>query len=421
MRHCRHPRLSKVGIHFAAVHERNSWRKHSQHQTLVAATTGDDGAENLLLNRNRAPAMLELHGQAHAVFVWDEGEQAAHAFRLKPGSESEIERALVPAELLSGFKRGAGPSQEEIERFFASHAIDGEAKAKQSQPLRRQYRYGDRPTWELVFDAVRAFGRPATPAEVGDSIVSLIPSFARANLAPDLSVLSVNCNSRGNHGVNRKPRRTDEGNPYDRLIRIGRGRGVLFDVYKPRAHGVWALVHVGEKVLRPRFIGGADGFELESARDAATAAGMFDPTEDARRRIMAAIVQRDGQPAFRKALLAAYQGACAISGCSVEALLEAAHVVPYRGTHTNMVGNGLLLRADLHKMFDLHMFFIDPSTRKVRLSGMLRRSEYAYLEGVALRQPVDPSMAVLDEVLEHHKGRCGWMHAGPDGAPLDAL
>ncbi|WP_074169491.1 HNH endonuclease signature motif containing protein [Caballeronia hypogeia] len=35
------------------------------------------------------------------------------------------------------------------------------------------------------------------------------------------------------------------------------------------------------------------------------------------------------------------------------------------GAHTNDVTNGLLLRADLHKLFDLHMFRIDPQTRTV--------------------------------------------------------
>ena len=223
----------------------------------------------------------------------------------------------------------------------------------------------------MVFEAVHSLARPVSTGEVGDHIVSAIPDFARGNLGPDLSVLSVNCFSRGNHAVNRAPRRTDTGYPYDRLIRIGSGRGVLFTVYDPSVHGVWELADVGDKVLRPRFLSVADRAEMEEARNDAAARGLFDPDVDARRRIMAAIVQREGQPAFRQALLQAYEGTCAISGCTVEALLEAAHIVPYRGPHTDFVENGLLLRADLHKLFDLRLFRIDPDTRTVRLSADL--------------------------------------------------
>jgi len=424
-----------MNIQFAAVHELNSWRKHSKHQTLEAATIGEDGAENLLRNLNRAPVMRAKYGPVHAVFVWDEKEPQANAFRLKPGSSWDIEHALVSLALLKAFKRSAGPSLAQIDRWFASQAPDvkGQASMHQlenealsfglaNQAARRQgrrYRYGDRPTWEVVLESVRALGRPASLTEVGDHIASEIPSFARGNLGPDLSVLSVNCFSRGNHAVNRAPRRTDTGNAYDKLIRIGKGRGVLFSLYDPRVHGVWSLVDVGDKNLRPRFLGAADCVELEHARSVATAEGIFDLSEDARRRTMAAIVQREGQPAFRKALLDAYDGACAVSGCSVEALLEAAHIVPYRGAHTNLVGNGLLLRADLHKLFDLHLFRIDPLARTVHLSEVLKTSEYGCFEGVALRTPKDSSEAALTDALKHHQDRCGWMNASPNGTPLD--
>jgi hypothetical protein len=297
---------------------------------------------------------------------------------------------------------------------------DAQAVTRESpaRPL-RMYRYGSKPTWEVVLDAVQVMGRPVTTKEVGDYIAANIPDFARSNLGPDLSVLSVNCRSRANHAVNSRPRRTDTGNTYDRLIRIGTGHGVLFELYEPAVHGVWELADVGETKLRPRFIGNAAGLELENARESASASGFFDPSEDARRRTMASIVQREGQPAFRRNLIAAYGGACAITGCEVESLLEAAHVVPYRGVHTNDVQNGLLLRADLHKLFDLHLICIDSKTRRVRISSQLVGSEYACYEGAALRQPTDSEMSAHSEALEYHMKRCGWMNAGPDGAPLN--
>ncbi len=52
---------------------------------------------------------------------------------------------------------------------------------------------------------------------------------------------------------------------------------------------------------------------------------------DARRRTYREVVNRRGQPAFRRDLLQAYRRSCAITGCSAEAVLEAAHLRPYRG------------------------------------------------------------------------------------------
>jgi hypothetical protein len=273
----------------------------------------------------------------------------------------------------------------------------------------RRYRYGPKPTWEIVLDAVLAMGRPVSSTEVGDYIVERIPDFALKNLSPDLSVLSVNCNSRGNHGVNSKTRRTDSGNKYDRLVRIGEGRGVRYAEYQPAVHGVWELAEVGEGKLRPRRVALPDSVELDAARMTVAAAGMFDPSEDARRRVMGALVQREGQPKFRRSLLDEYSGECVITGCNVEALLEAAHIVPYRGVHTNDVTNGLLLRADLHKLFDLHMFRIDPRTHTVHLCDDLKASEYGCYEGRRLRPPKSQENMPAEASLRHHEARCAWL------------
>lgn len=416
-----------MSIRFAAVHERNSWRTHSQHTSLAAATTGRDGAENLLLNRRRAPGKTADFGPVHAVFVWADNQADAMAFRLKPGSDDDIERVRVPVALLEPFKRNAGPSLTQIVQWFTAAQLDNTPKPQcdaslqvsssgallsHEEPGARRYRYGSKRTWELVYEAVRECRRPVSTGELGKLIAVNLPHFKRNNLAPDLSMLSVNCFSRGNHAVNRMPRRTDSGNPYDKLIRLGKGRNVCFAVYDPQVHGVWELADVGANVLRPRFVDVADVAELEQARNTVAAVGLFDPTEDERQRVLMAVVRRDGQPAFRRLLLAAYGGACAISGCVVEALLEAAHIVPYRGMQTNVVVNGLLLRADLHKLFDLHLLSVDPITRKVCLSEALGKSEYAKFHGAPLRIPRDPGQAPSAELLAHHRERCGWMHMG---------
>ncbi len=131
--------------------------------------------------------------------------------------------------------------------------------------------------------------------------------------------------------------------------------------------------------------------QIESALDVSVPASTFDATnlDDARSKTMRAISTRRGQPAFRKMLLAAYDESCAVSGCTVKAILEAAHILPYRGVHTNHVTNGVLLRADLHTLFDLGLLSIDPESYAVQLSPHLSDTEYAQYDGMPLRLPLE--------------------------------
>ena len=108
---------------------------------------------------------------------------------------------------------------------------------------------------------------------------------------------------------------------------------------------------------------------------------------DARRRIDRAIVARQGAGAFRAAALAAFSGRCAISGYDVAEGLEAAHIVPYLGPHTNDVTNALLLRADLHTLFDRGILTVDPTTLRVALAPSLKASTIKEFDGVVLNMP----------------------------------
>jgi predicted restriction endonuclease len=74
---------------------------------------------------------------------------------------------------------------------------------------------------------------------------------------------------------------------------------------------------------------------------------------DTRRRVLVAIVCGQWEGVFRRQLLLAYEGRCAVTGCDVEVALEAAPIEPYQGPHSNDIANGLLLRADVHPLFDL--------------------------------------------------------------------
>jgi hypothetical protein len=157
-----------------------------------------------------------------------------------------------------------------------------------------------------------------------------------------------------------------------------------------------------------RVIGYADGFfdvvgpvEIDDPLPVVDVIEHFDPTsiEDARRFTLAVIHRRQGQQRFRQRLLAAYGGKCAISGCDVEPLLDAAHIVPYRGPDTNKVQNGLLLRTDLHTLFDLGLLTIDPPTFDVCIAASITQPEYVALAGSRLRLPTDPNEGPSEEAL----------------------
>jgi hypothetical protein len=106
--------------------------------------------------------------------------------------------------------------------------------------------------------------------------------------------------------------------------------------------------------------------------------------EDRRPAALRLIRLRRGQRDFRDALIDRYDGRCAISGCSVLGVLEAAHLRTYRGPGDNHASNGVLLRSDLHTLFDLDLLGIDPATCAVTLSKSLRGSEYEKFDRVTL-------------------------------------
>lgn len=109
------------------------------------------------------------------------------------------------------------------------------------------------------------------------------------------------------------------------------------------------------------------------------------PTGDERLKKLAWITQRDGQGAFREALRERYGDGCQISGCPVMSIIQACHIVTVSGSGLDTPDNGLLLRVDLHILFDMDLIGIDPKTLRVAIAPELRDTEYSELEGAELR------------------------------------
>lgn len=80
---------------------------------------------------------------------------------------------------------------------------------------------------------------------------------------------------------------------------------------------------------------------------------------------------RLGQGAFRTLVLDAYRRCCALTGESTLPVLEAAHIRPYSDDGRHMTSNGLLMRSDFHKLFDLGLVTVEPDYR-IRISSKIR-------------------------------------------------
>jgi putative restriction endonuclease len=80
---------------------------------------------------------------------------------------------------------------------------------------------------------------------------------------------------------------------------------------------------------------------------------------------------RLGQQAFKAVVLNAYHRQCAITGTHISPVLQAAHVRPVTEGGEHRLDNGLLLRSDVHTMFDHGYLGVDPKYRLV-VSPQLR-------------------------------------------------
>jgi hypothetical protein len=141
--------------------------------------------------------------------------------------------------------------------------------------------------------------------------------------------------------------------------------------------------------------------ELPLSIAAEPATPLFDQIQYAARQT------RQGQGLFRKGLLVLYESKCALSGYTPNAVVDAAHIVPYAEGQDQDLGNGLLLRADLHNLFDDGLLRIEPNKLVVELSKELSKSPYGEMNGMPLRARVDGTFPSIDALDQHYRSFAG--------------
>jgi putative restriction endonuclease len=116
---------------------------------------------------------------------------------------------------------------------------------------------------------------------------------------------------------------------------------------------------------------------------------------------------RLGQGAFRVLVTEAYRRRCAITRERTLPVLESAHIHPYANGGRHELPNGILLRSDLHRLFDHGYITIDPDDRCVVVSKRIREEfmngkDYYQLQGKPIEIPTEATAAPSRDNLLFH-------------------
>lgn len=104
-------------------------------------------------------------------------------------------------------------------------------------------------------------------------------------------------------------------------------------------------------------------------------------SDDEISKIQTWINQRKYQAQFRKNLLKVFDNKCPISYSKINDLLQAAHIYEHSKSRDNSSANGIVLRADLHILFDRNLLLIHPQKLTIHLHQDLLKSEYKIYQG----------------------------------------
>lgn len=119
--------------------------------------------------------------------------------------------------------------------------------------------------------------------------------------------------------------------------------------------------------------------------------------------------QRLGQGSFRLLVTDAYERSCAVTRERALPALEAAHILPYAEGGEHAISNGILLRSDLHRLFDAGYVTVTPEHR-LEVSRRLRTEfdngeQYLALNGSGLWVPEDARQQPDPDLLAWHNQR----------------
>ncbi|NHA00518.1 HNH endonuclease [Nocardioides sp. W3-2-3] len=107
-------------------------------------------------------------------------------------------------------------------------------------------------------------------------------------------------------------------------------------------------------------------------------------------------------------MLRAYGGRCAITGDDISGALDACHIHAHAAGGSMETTNGVLLRSDLHTLFDLGLIAINTETWTVLVHASIRDTVSGRaLAGARFRRPTAAADCPSKDALDQHRSRCG--------------
>ena len=182
------------------------------------------------------------------------------------------------------------------------------------------------------------------------------------------------------------PTATDVGQKILSQLESGFATGKTVCASSDRSKGTWW--QPTNQVFVPSSIRCHISWKYEASSKEIKETEIFLPSEqDCRKKMNRTIVRREGQDVFHDKIMAAYEGVCAVTGCEVIQTLQAAHILKYNGKKSNHITNGILLRSDIHLLFDCNLIRIHPQTLAVEFAEGFDSEYYAFLKGKILNLP----------------------------------
>lgn len=133
------------------------------------------------------------------------------------------------------------------------------------------------------------------------------------------------------------------------------------------------------------------GAEINTADEAA---------QIARLKRMAEQWIRPEQHEFRKKMRISFHERCAVTRCTTTVVLEAAHISTKAGCDDNSESNGILLRSDIHLLFDRHLITLSEDGTRLEVSPELTDPSYLFLRSVEVALPAIGSLS-RENIREH--------------------
>jgi len=159
--------------------------------------------------------------------------------------------------------------------------------------------------------------------------------------------------------------------------------------------------------LRPRAARGIDSIIFDSIL---IGRGQTTPVDEAvlvvaRQKKLIEQATRPDQQRFSETIRGNYRGRCAVTGCVTAAALQAAHISIKSGLDNsreddNSPANGILLRSDIHALFDRLLITLSEDGTRVEVSPQLTDPIYIGLKTVAVARP-DKGPPSVENIQEH--------------------